>query len=47
MFALIQESIYDDFMERAVQRVAAIAMGSPLDPATMMGAQASFGGYKT
>lgn len=39
--ALIQESIYDDFMERAMQRVAAIRMGSPLDPATMMGAQAS------
>src|SRR5271166_6418367 len=39
--ALIQESIYDRFMERALQRVDAIVQGSPLDPATMIGAQAS------
>ena len=39
--ALIQESIYDRFMERALKRVAAIIQGSPLDPATMIGAQAS------
>ncbi|MGO9772527.1 MAG: aldehyde dehydrogenase [Roseiarcus sp.] len=39
--ALIQESIYDRFMERALKRVAAITQGSPLDPATMIGAQAS------
>jgi aldehyde dehydrogenase len=39
--ALIQESIYDAFMERALDRVAAIAQGNPLDPATMIGAQAS------
>ncbi|MDE2075887.1 MAG: aldehyde dehydrogenase [Burkholderiales bacterium] len=39
--ALIQESIYDRFIERAVQRVAAIKQGSPLDTDTMMGAQAS------
>ncbi|CAH1747614.1 aldehyde dehydrogenase B [Thauera humireducens] len=39
--ALIQESIYDRFMERAVKRVAAIKQGSPLDTDTMMGAQAS------
>ncbi len=39
--ALIQESIYDRFIERAIQRVAAIVQGSPLDTATMMGAQAS------
>src|SRR5580700_4307499 len=39
--ALIQESIYDKFMERALKRVAAIVQGSPLDPATMIGAQAS------
>jgi aldehyde dehydrogenase len=39
--ALIQESISDKFMERAVQRVAKITMGNPLDPNTMMGAQAS------
>lgn len=39
--ALIQESIYDRFMERALQRVAAIKQGSPLDIETMIGAQAS------
>jgi aldehyde dehydrogenase len=39
--ALIHESIYDRFMERAVKRVQAIVQGNPLDPATMIGAQAS------
>jgi aldehyde dehydrogenase len=39
--ALIQESIYDRFMERALKRVDAIVQGSPLDLATMIGAQAS------
>ncbi len=39
--ALIQESIYDKFMERVIKRVAAIKMGNPLDTDTMMGAQAS------
>ncbi len=39
--ALIQEAIYDRFMERALQRVAAIRQGSPLDIETMIGAQAS------
>jgi aldehyde dehydrogenase len=39
--ALIHESIYDRFMERALKRVDAIVQGSPLDPATMIGAQAS------
>ncbi|MCP5271243.1 MAG: aldehyde dehydrogenase [Burkholderiaceae bacterium] len=39
--ALIQESIYDRFIERALQRVAAIRQGNPLDTETMMGAQAS------
>jgi aldehyde dehydrogenase len=39
--ALIQESIYDKFMERALERVKAIKQGSPLDAATMIGAQAS------
>ena len=39
--ALIHESIYDRFMERAVKRVQAIVQGNPLDPATMLGAQAS------
>ncbi|RQW45060.1 aldehyde dehydrogenase [Novosphingobium sp. LASN5T] len=39
--ALIHESIYDRFMEKALARVAAIRQGSPLDSATMIGAQAS------
>ena len=39
--ALIQESIYDRFMERALARVAAIKQGDPRDVATMVGAQAS------
>ena len=39
--ALIHESIYDRFMERALKRVEAIVQGNPLDPATMIGAQAS------
>ena len=39
--ALIHESIYDRFMERALKRVAAIKQGNPLDLETMIGAQAS------
>ncbi len=39
--ALIHESIYDDFMARCLERVAAIKTGDPLDPETMLGAQAS------
>ena len=39
--ALIHEDIYEMFMERALKRVAAIKQGDPLDPATMIGAQAS------
>ena len=39
--ALIQESLYDRFMERAVKRVEAMIQGDPLDSATMVGAQAS------
>ncbi|KQM68917.1 MULTISPECIES: aldehyde dehydrogenase [Sphingomonas] len=38
---LIQESIYEKFIARAIERVKAIKMGSPLDPSTMIGAQAS------
>jgi aldehyde dehydrogenase len=38
---LIQESIYEKFIERAIARVAAIKQGSPLDASTMIGAQAS------
>jgi aldehyde dehydrogenase len=39
--ALIQESIYERFIERAVARVKAIKQGNPLDSSTMIGAQAS------
>ena len=39
--ALIQESIYDKFMEKALDRVAAIKQGNPLEMDTMIGAQAS------
>ena len=39
--ALIQESIYDKFIERVLKRVAAIKHGNPLDTETMMGAQCS------
>ncbi len=39
--ALIQESVYDKFIERAVARVKMIKQGSPLDTDTMIGAQAS------
>lgn len=39
--ALIQESIYDRFMERAQVRVQQIKQGNPLDTDTMMGAQVS------
>jgi aldehyde dehydrogenase len=38
---LVHESIYDAFIERVLERVAAIKMGNPLDPTVMMGAQAS------
>ncbi|HLR67982.1 MAG TPA: aldehyde dehydrogenase family protein [Virgibacillus sp.] len=39
--ALIHESIYDKFMEKALERVKAIKVGNPLDTDVMMGAQAS------
>jgi len=39
--ALVHESIYDRFMEKAIARVSKIKMGNPLDTATMIGAQAS------
>jgi aldehyde dehydrogenase len=39
--ALVQESIYDKFMDRAVARTKKIKMGHPLDMTTMIGAQAS------
>jgi len=39
--AIIQESIYDAFIARVLERVKAIKQGNPLDPNTMLGAQAS------
>jgi aldehyde dehydrogenase len=39
--ALVHEKIFDRFMERAIKRVRAIVQGDPLDPKTMVGAQAS------
>jgi len=39
--ALVQESIYERFIERATARTKAIRAGHPLDPRTMIGAQAS------
>ena len=39
--ALIHESLYDRFMEKALKRVGDIRQGDPLDPSTMIGAQAS------
>jgi aldehyde dehydrogenase len=39
--ALIHESIYDEFMARCLERIAAIQQGDPLDRETMMGPQVS------
>ena len=39
--ALIQESIADKFLEKAIERVKRIKLGHPLDTETMVGAQAS------
>ncbi len=39
--AMIQDSLYDRFMERALARVRAIKQGNPLHASTMIGAQAS------
>ena len=44
--ALIQESIYEPFMARVLERVKAIKRGDPLDPSCMMGAQASTDQYE-
>lgn len=43
---LVQESIFDKFVERFVERVKKIKLGHPLDPNTMMGAQASSDQYE-
>ena len=39
--ALVQKSIYDRFIEKAVDRVNKVKQGNPLDADTMIGAQAS------
>jgi aldehyde dehydrogenase len=39
--ALVAKGIYDEFMAKAVERVKRIKTGNPLDPTTMIGAQAS------
>ena len=39
--ALVQESIADKFLEKAIERVKRIKVGHPLDTETMVGAQAS------
>ncbi|MES2464043.1 MAG: aldehyde dehydrogenase [Armatimonadota bacterium] len=39
--ALIQESIYDEFLHHAIERVRKIKQGNPLDTETAVGAQAS------
>jgi aldehyde dehydrogenase len=39
--ALIHEKIYDQFIELVLKRVQAVKQGHPLDPMTMIGAQAS------
>ncbi|MEL6699479.1 MAG: aldehyde dehydrogenase family protein [Bacteroidota bacterium] len=43
---LIQEDIFDAFMERMIERTNAIKLGHPMDPNTMMGAQASNDQYE-
>lgn len=39
--ALVHEKIYDRFIDKAIARVEAMVQGNPLDPPTMVGAQAS------
>jgi aldehyde dehydrogenase len=39
--ALVQRSIYDKFMERAIKRVESIRQGDPYEMSTQIGAQAS------
>lgn len=38
---IVHESIYEAFMARVIERTKQIKVGNPLDPETMMGAQAS------
>ena len=39
--ALVQENIFDEFMEKVIEKAEKIIRGNPLDVATMVGAQAS------
>ena len=39
--ALIHEAVYDQFMERCLERIKAIKQGNPLDTETMVGSQNS------
>ncbi|GAA4449228.1 aldehyde dehydrogenase family protein [Rurimicrobium arvi] len=43
---LVHEKIYDKFIQRVIERTKAIRSGNPLDPATMIGAQASNDQYE-
>jgi aldehyde dehydrogenase len=44
--ALVQKSIYDRFMERAIKRVQTIRQGDPYEMSTQIGAQASNDQYE-
>lgn len=44
--ALIQESIFEEFIARALERTRQVKRGHPLDPSTMIGAQASADQYE-
>ena len=44
--ALVQESIFEKFMEKCIERIAAIKLGDPLSTDTMMGAQCSKDQYE-
>ncbi len=43
---LVQESIYDKFMQKVLEKVAGIKVGNPFDPETIMGAQISEEHYR-
>lgn len=43
---LVHESIFEPFMEKVIARTKAIKAGHPLDPSTMIGAQASNDQYE-
>jgi aldehyde dehydrogenase len=45
--ALVHESIFDEFMDRAIKRIGEIRQGDPLDTDTMMGPQVSAHQLKT